>query len=325
LVSALGSGIVRALPRYNGDARSIAFGGRGVIVAAGSGPAAVWSTNRRSTVTASAEHADVVAARPRTGEIAVASGGRVVLADAVSPAGRELVALPADAGRVAALAFNDSGDTLAIATSEGGVAAFDVDAGFRAAPVHVGTAITSLALTGSGELWIADRDGVRSYGAADGRARRALTDTRVRGGVVIAADPSEHRLAVGTANGVLSVDLDDLSVSGPVPGDRGAVRAVAYSPDGSMFAAALATNAVALWDGGTLQPLRAPLALPRANALSFSPDGGALAALGRGGDAFIVATGLDEWRRSACDIAGRRLTRAEWERFLPGTGYDAAC
>jgi hypothetical protein len=124
---------------------------------------------------------------------------------------------------------------------------------------------------------------------------------------------------------VLLVDLDDLSVSGPVLADGGAVRAAAYSPDGSMFAAAVATNAVTLWDGGTLQQFRAPLSLPRATALSFSPDGGALAALGRGGDALIVATGLDEWRRTACDVAGRALTRAEWERFVPGMRYDPAC
>jgi WD40 repeat protein len=248
-----------------------------------------------------------------------------VLADAVSPAGREVVALPADAGRVTALTFDDRGDRLAIATSEGGVAVFDVDAGFRAVPVHVGAQISSLALTGTDELWVADRDGVRSYGSADGRERRAVTDARLRGGVVIVADPSERRLAVGTANGVLFVDLDDLSVSSPILGDQEPVSSVAYSPDGSMFAAALAKGAVALWDGGTLEQLRAPLSLARANALAFSPDGSALAALGRGGDAVIIATALEEWRRSACDIAGRRLTRAEWKRFLPGMSYDPAC
>jgi len=248
-----------------------------------------------------------------------------VLADAVSPAGRELVALPADAGQVTALAFDHRGDALAVATSEGGIAVFDVDAGFNGTPRHVGAAITSLALTDSGELWVADRDGVRSYGADDGRERRVLTDARVRGAVVIAADPSDRRLAVGTTNGVVFVDLDDLSVGGPVLANRASVRAVSFAPDGSLFAAALGTNAVVLWDGRSLQQLRAPLSLRRANALSFSPDGAVLAALGRGGDALIVATGLEQWRRSACDLAGRALTRAEWEHFVPGAGYDPAC
>ena len=126
-VYALGDrSVVRALPRYDGEGRSVAFGARGLIVAAGSGPATVWSTDQPGdTSTVLAEHADLVAARPRTGEIAVAIGGRVVLADEVSTAERGLVALPAEAGTVTALAFDNSGETLAIATSEGGVAVFD--------------------------------------------------------------------------------------------------------------------------------------------------------------------------------------------------------
>ena len=138
----------------------------------------------------------------------MAIGGRVVLADEVSAAERELVALPAEAGTITALAFENSGQTLAIATSEGGVAVFDVDRGFAALPVRLGVEISSLAFADSGELWISDRDGVRSYGAADARAMRVLDDARVRGGVAIAADPSERRLAVSTADGVLFVDLD---------------------------------------------------------------------------------------------------------------------
>ena len=29
--------------------------------------------------------------------------------------------------------------------------------------------------------------------------------------------------------------------------------------------------------------------------------------------------------RQACGIAGRTLTRAEWDEFLPGRGYEPAC
>ena len=139
-----------------------------------------WRYGRRTrrAIHRQAEHADLVAARPRTDEIAVAIGGRVVLADEVSAAERELVALPTEAGTVSTLAFDESGKRLAIATSEGGVAVFDVDRGFAALPVRLGVEISSLALTDSGELWISDRDGVRSYAAADGRPIRVLADAR---------------------------------------------------------------------------------------------------------------------------------------------------
>ena len=29
--------------------------------------------------------------------------------------------------------------------------------------------------------------------------------------------------------------------------------------------------------------------------------------------------------RQACQVAGRRLTRAEWHEFLPSRDYDPAC
>ena len=31
------------------------------------------------------------------------------------------------------------------------------------------------------------------------------------------------------------------------------------------------------------------------------------------------------WLQTACDIAGRDLTRAEWDRYLPGREYRATC
>ena len=101
--------------------------------------------------------------------------------------------------------------------------------------------------------------------------------------------------------------------------------AVTYSPDGSMFAAAFDDGNVALWDGPSLQALGAPLPLTRANALAFSPDSGFLAVLGLDGNAAMVTTDAELWRRTACEIASRQLTRTEWETFLPGMRYNPAC
>jgi DNA-binding SARP family transcriptional activator/WD40 repeat protein len=317
--------LVRRLPRYDGTGHSVAFGRRGLVVGAGSGAATIWSTAGPGPVrTVAAKHADLVVARPGTGEIAVATGGRVVLADAVSPNGREIVALPPRAGAVVALAFDRAGKTLAIATSEGGVAVLGADERFAAVPARLGVQITALAFTRSAELWIADRDGVRSYGP-DGRAMRSLTDARVRGAAAIAADPSNRRLAVGTPDGVLFARLDDLAITGPFVGDHGAVRGVAYSADGSLLAAAFDDGTVTVWDGRDLVPLGGPLPINGASALSFAPDGRAVAVLGTDGNAAVITTDAEVWRRAACSIAGRQLTRTEWKTFLPGARYEPAC
>jgi WD40 repeat protein len=317
---------VRRLSRHDGTGRSVAFGGRGLVVGAGSGPATIWATGgTRPARAVAAEHADLVTTRPGTGDIAIAAGGRIVLADAVSPDERELVALPARAGRIVALAFDDTGTRLAFATSEGGVAVLAVDDRYASVPVRLGRGIRSLAFGARGELWIADRRGVRSYDAANGRGLRVVRDPRVGGTAAIAVDPSAGRLALGTPDGVVFVDLDDLTVHGPSIGDRGPVRAVAFAGDGSMFAAAFGAGDVALWDGRTAQPLGAPFGLGRPTALAFAPDGRSLAVLGSDGEAALVATGPATWQRLACTVAGRRLTRTEWEEFVPGTRYRPAC
>jgi hypothetical protein len=32
-----------------------------------------------------------------------------------------------------------------------------------------------------------------------------------------------------------------------------------------------------------------------------------------------------DWLREACTVAGRDLTREEWDRYLPGREYRATC
>ena len=184
-VYALGArSVVRALPRYDGEGRSVAFG------VARPHRGGRFRTRDGVVDRPAGRHIDGLGrARrpcrrtPSNGRVRGRIGGRVVLADEVSAAERELVALPAEAGTITALAFDNSGQTLAIATSEGGVAVFDVDRGFAALPVRLGVEISSLAFADSGELWISDHDGVRSYGAADARDTASSIDARVRGGV----------------------------------------------------------------------------------------------------------------------------------------------
>jgi WD40 repeat protein len=318
--------MMRRLPPHKGEGRSIAFGTRGLVAAAGSGPATLWSTKEPGrTPAVMAQHADIVAARPGTDEIAVATQNRVVLADGISPSERELLRLDQAAGSVTALTFDEGGRMLAVATSRGGVSLVDLDRGVIALPSLSGIDVSAFAFTDADELWVAGPDRVRSYNVTDGHARRTLTDPRLRNALALASDPSRHRIAVGTATGVVFVDLDDLLVSGPFLGELGPVRGVAYSAGGALFAAAVDGGGISVWEGHSLLPLGAPLPLPRASAVAFSPDGASLGAVGLGGDAVLISTDLAAWRRAACAIAGRQLTKAEWDEFLPGMRFAPAC
>jgi hypothetical protein len=57
----------------------------------------------------------------------------------------------------------------------------------------------------------------------------------------------------------------------------------------------------------------------------FAPDGRRIFVAHRGGVGFIWNVTLDAWKEHACTVAGRDLTRAEWERNLPERSYERVC
>ena len=58
---------------------------------------------------------------------------------------------------------------------------------------------------------------------------------------------------------------------------------------------------------------------------SFTFDGTGLIAAYATGDAYRWDIRPESLARHACEVAGRRLTRDEWQEFLPGRDYAPAC
>jgi hypothetical protein len=50
-----------------------------------------------------------------------------------------------------------------------------------------------------------------------------------------------------------------------------------------------------------------------------------LAAIYDGGRGYVWDLSPSAWERRACVVAGRPLTRAEWNEALPGRSYEPAC
>jgi WD40 repeat protein len=84
---------------------------------------------------------------------------------------------------------------------------------------------------------------------------------------------------------------------------------------------------VRLWDIGSGQAVGAPLpGVPNTPVVpSFTPDSARLLAAYETGDAYLWDIRPESLVRQACRVAGRQLTRAEWDEFLPGRDYDPAC
>jgi len=82
-----------------------------------------------------------------------------------------------------------------------------------------------------------------------------------------------------------------------------------------------------LWDIRSRHPIGTPLPGPEnINAVAFfAPDGGHVFAVFRDGRGYRWDVREGAWERTACAIAGRQLTRAEWRDALPGRAYAPTC
>ena len=116
-------------------------------------------------------------------------------------------------------------------------------------------------------------------------------------------------------------------VSPTVGGHAGALNGAAISRDGSTLATGGDDGMVRLWDIETGRALGAPLpGVARQTVVpSFTADGTHLLAAYETGDAYLWDIRRESLVRQACRVAGRRLTRAEWDEFLPGRDYEPAC
>jgi WD40 repeat protein/DNA-binding SARP family transcriptional activator len=110
-------------------------------------------------------------------------------------------------------------------------------------------------------------------------------------------------------------------------GHTAEVVSSSVSPDGRTFATGSVDGTVRLFDAATHELVAAPLpAVPnRPVAPLFTPDGNYLLAITNTGKAYRWDVRPSAWAQRACSIAGRTLTRAEWNDALPGREYAPAC
>ena len=158
----------------------------------------------------------------------------------------------------------------------------------------------------------------------------------------VAFDPGGALVAAGGASGTVQVwqVADQRPAFPPLTGHTGFVTGASFDPRGSFLATVTLLGATRLWDPatglgygdelisekpGSLEPTGDfPAFLGLRNA--FSPDGKLLAVPGVETRAMLWDADPAVWRRRACTIAGRNLTREQWKLYLPsGTRYRATC
>jgi WD40 repeat protein len=115
----------------------------------------------------------------------------------------------------------------------------------------------------------------------------------------------------------------------PLTGPGGQVYSLAFSPDGRALAAGVADGSVWLWrtSGDSAPAARADLAAAggHVHSVAFGPGGQVIAAAGADGTVRLWDTEPGPVAADLCAMAGDPLTRAEWNRYVPGVPYAPPC
>jgi WD40 repeat protein len=231
---------------------------------------------------------------------------------------------------LADLEFSRDGKLLAVGTVEGTAVLIDFerwsirrrvavsgDDAARVSSAEVPGREVGVALSPDGTLLATvDNEGrvVLEGLAGDDRTTAAVG----KGPAFAAAFSADGRyLATGFANGTaLLIDVER-GQSAPVAlvGHAGHISDVAFSPDDDLLAVA-SRGGITLWDVGTRQRIGELVARSNPFEMAFTSDGSSLATTWY--DRSLIVWQLDPraWRRRACAIAGRNLTRTEWDQHV---------
>jgi WD40 repeat protein len=246
---------------------------------------------------------------------------------------------PLDLGEpMTELEFSRDGKLLAVGTNEGTAAIVDVErwAVRRRVTVPLDGRVEEAEIFGGLEVAVALSPDGTQLASVGNEGRVLLEDVEGGGrstlaegkGPAFSVDFSAdgRYLAAGFANGTaLLIDVQRPETA-PVAlvGHAGLVFDVVFSPDDELLAVA-SSSGVTLWDLDTRQRIGVLEGPDVAFRLAFSPDGSSLATTWYDDSLTVFELDPREWRRRACEIAGRNLTRTEWEQYVGDEPYRPTC
>ncbi|MCK8678414.1 nSTAND1 domain-containing NTPase [Streptomyces lichenis] len=272
--------------------------------------------------------------------------GTVQLWDTTAPARPTPYGPPlqAHSAQVETIAFSPDDTMLATGGREGEVRLWDVRT--PRAPTRLSTPgtfpgfVNQVAFSPDGEVLAAGSTNktVRLFDISAPRTPRPLGSPLTPGDHYVYAvtfSPDGSMLAVGLADGTVHLyDVSDVSrprrLTKPLAGPEGYVLALAFAPRGSSLAATGGDGTVWVWNlsaAGT--PTRYATLRMSSGALypaHFHPRRPLLVSGGDEKRAWLWTTDPDEAGRLICDTTGDRITREEWDKYLPvGFTYAPPC
>jgi WD40 repeat protein len=166
----------------------------------------------------------------------------------------------------------------------------------------------------------------------DTAGQRSMKTLRADDAGVLTADVSADARTLMTGGQTGAVRLWDLATGKPLreplTGLSGFVDTVDLASDGNTAVGADAAGDVLLWGVRTRSTIGDAVPGPLAGrnaAASFTPDGRSVVVVSDTGAGWVWDVDPSDWLAQACQVAGRSLTRQEWQEFLPDRPYHTTC
>jgi WD40 repeat protein/serine/threonine protein kinase/DNA-binding SARP family transcriptional activator len=257
---------------------------------------------------------------------AVGAGGPGILWDTHTGVRRELGGWTAE--RSGWASFSADGKTLVTGGTE--VSLWDIATGRRIADFNAGGYMSEASLSPDGTMLATAGDGGRVI-IWDVEERMRITELKADENFASTArfSPDGKLLATGGVDGnaILWNTKTWQRVGRPLGGHAGFVITVDFDEDGGTLASSSTDGNVRLWDVASGRQVGSGLPGPgnQWSTVHFVPNAKRLLAVYATGIALVWDVDPERWKRQACTVAGRNLTRAEWDEFLPGRDYRAVC
>jgi hypothetical protein len=107
-------------------------------------------------------------------------------------------------------------------------------------------------------------------------------------------------------------------------GHAGRVMSVAWNENDSLLAFASWDHTIIIWDTSSWQPQTTPTDhTDQVNSVAWNEDGSRLASASD--DGTVIIWEFPDFSQLNCQLAGRNLSLAEWEQYMPGVDYRCTC
>ena len=227
---------------------------------------------------------------------------------------------------VLAVGFSPDGATLATASSDLGLRFWDVTTGDSLDVPGFGGRASDVAFSADGAMIASgsDQGTAEIWDAATGASIATFDGTPED---AVALSPDGHLLAVGGDGPVVRVwDVRTRKLVHELDQGGNGAFTLEFSPDGRTLAISGFEPVASLWDVASGTQIGPPLtAGDRRTMIDLSADGRQMLEVHGNGQGAVWDVDPGSWKRRACDLANRTLTREEWEEFLPGRPYEPAC